>query len=280
VSGHLIRSLLARAAALRPARGGPEPATGTREDLYPVSPTCQIPNLSFLYELYFDRRTDGTFVEVGAFDGFSFSNTSCLAEVGWTGHYIEPVPSSAASCRARYARHPAVAVHEVAIGPSDGTVELQVGGQLSTSRADVFAEYQDLEWARPSFDRTSSMTVRQTSMDSFLAENQMDAGFDLLVVDVEGYESEVFAGFDLARWRPTMMIVELADAHPDLVSTRGEHAGLLLQILDAGYVTAYKDSINTVFVGSARYTEAHKLLRMERRGRSAPRSASSIDGFG
>jgi hypothetical protein len=63
------------------------------------------------------------------------------------------------------------------------------------------------------------------------------------------------------------MIVELVDAHPDLVSTRAEHAGLLLQILDVGYVTAYKDSINTVFVESARFSEAHE--------RPAPESRTS-----
>ena len=40
----------------------------------------------------------GTFVEVGAFDGWSYSHTVCLAQLGWRGLYIEPVPEHAALC--------------------------------------------------------------------------------------------------------------------------------------------------------------------------------------
>ena len=44
----------------------------------------------------------GTFVEIGAYDGESFSNTSFLADLGWNGLYVEPVPKFAALCRARH----------------------------------------------------------------------------------------------------------------------------------------------------------------------------------
>lgn len=32
----------------------------------------------------------GTFVEIGSFDPFTFSNTRCLVELGWGGVYVEP----------------------------------------------------------------------------------------------------------------------------------------------------------------------------------------------
>lgn len=49
---------------------------------YPLDATCQIPhfkNLSDIYVYIFGYKTDGLFVEVGAYDGESFSNTSGLA---------------------------------------------------------------------------------------------------------------------------------------------------------------------------------------------------------
>lgn len=49
---------------------------------YPLANTCQIPHfksLSDIYTFVFGYKTSGLFVEVGAFDGESFSNTSCLA---------------------------------------------------------------------------------------------------------------------------------------------------------------------------------------------------------
>ena len=44
-----------------------EPAAPTH--FYRPVASCQIPDLGFLYELTFGRRTDGLVVEVGAFDG-------------------------------------------------------------------------------------------------------------------------------------------------------------------------------------------------------------------
>ena len=45
-----------------------------------------------------------------------------------------------------------------------------------------------------------------------------------------------------------MLIVELADTHPNLNSTRTSDAKLGLEIAQSGYLTVYKDWINTVFV--------------------------------
>lgn len=218
-----------------------------------VSPTCQIPHLSFLYERYLGSRSDGRFVEVGAYDGYSFSNTSCLATAGWHGVYVEPVEEFATRCRDRYADNPRIEVVHAAIGATEGPLVVNVAGSLSTANPELLTEYERTWWARASTAERSTVTVPQLTLDRLLESRSTPPGFDLLVVDVEGFEQQVFAGFDLDAWRPTMMIVELADAHPDLVTTRSDDARLLLSIVDRGYVVAYKDSINTVFVERSTY---------------------------
>ena len=40
---------------------------------------------------------------------------------------------------------------------------------------------------------------------------EVPKNFDLLVVDVEGKESEIFQTFELNEWKPKMIIVELED---------------------------------------------------------------------
>jgi hypothetical protein len=75
-------------------------------------------------------------------------------------------------------------------------------------------------------------------------------------VDVEGGETDVFAGFDLARWKPKLLIVELADVHPDFIpidSIREPAARLRRQILNTGYTEVYADAINTVFRADASF---------------------------
>ena len=83
---------------------------------------------------------------------------------------------------------------------------------------------------------------------AFLVEFGIEKNFDVLVVDVEGFESQVFAGFSLGLWHPKMLIVELVDTHPDLKSTSKIDARLGRSILSTGYTIVYKDYINTVFI--------------------------------
>lgn len=103
-----------------------------------LAASCQIPffhNLRDVYSFVFGWKRDGVFVEIGAFDGETISNTCCLADIGWEGHYIEPVPQYAAQCKARHARNPKVSVHQYAVGKTadEGkTIELQVAGPFSS----------------------------------------------------------------------------------------------------------------------------------------------------
>jgi FkbM family methyltransferase len=214
---------------------------------YHVSPTCQIPSLSFLYELFFPTSGTGTFVEVGAFDGYTFSNTSCLVDAGWSGHYIEPIPSSFALCRDRYATNDRVRVHNIAVGADERRIQMHAGGALSTASADSAEEYRRVHWTASAFHAGETVEADQLPLDQFLEAQSVPAGFELLVVDVEGYEASVFAGFSLDRWRPKMLIVELADTHPDFASHRREHAALSREI-QRSYTIVYKDSANTMFV--------------------------------
>ena len=46
----------------------------------------------FVYENYFQGKTDGYFVDIGAHDGTTFSNSKFYEELGWTGVCVEPNP--------------------------------------------------------------------------------------------------------------------------------------------------------------------------------------------
>ena len=46
----------------------------------------------FVYENYFQGKTDGYFVDIGAHDGTTFSNSKFYEQLGWTGVCVEPNP--------------------------------------------------------------------------------------------------------------------------------------------------------------------------------------------
>lgn len=218
-------------------------------DFYRPLPDCQIRGIDALYTAAFGSPSRGVFVEVGAFDGKTVSNTCFLADAGWRGIYIEPIPQYAALCRARHLRSRDVTIVNKAIGIRQGVTELHVAGVLSTGNESFFAAYQKISWARPLLS-AQKIEVPMTTLENVLHDSKVEANFELLVVDVEGAEADVFASFDLAYWRPRMVIVEMEDMHPDFrenVMICEAVARLRQQIELTGYTAVYRDHINTVF---------------------------------
>jgi FkbM family methyltransferase len=230
-------------------------ALGTARGFYTMTPLCQIPVLDGLYERLFGERAVGCFVEVGAFDGESYSNTAGLADLGWAGLYIEPVPEAFQQCCRRHANNPRVKVVNCAIGAVDGATSLYVAREFSTvSRAHVEHGIAQGWMPQGVYDQ---IVVTQQRLATALAQASIEPGFDLLVVDVEGAEEQVFAGFDVAHWRPRALIVELADFAPPGQAVEGDPPALAAaqrvraRILAAGYETIYADYNNTVFARRA-----------------------------
>lgn len=215
---------------------------------YPMVDSCQIPNLSFIYEMFLGRTASGTFVEIGAYDGVFVSNSWGLASRGWRGLLIEPQSAFASRCSRNHQQHPAVHVERTAIGrPGLTSIQLTRAGALTTANVELVKEYRATTWAAEHVTASVEVVPCET-MDSLIERFSIPPEFEVLIVDVEGGEADVLAGFDVQRWRPLLMIWELADIHPDLSSTAKADAQVLLSIQSTGYQIVYKDHINTVFV--------------------------------
>ncbi len=154
-----------------------------------------------LFEL--DRKLEpylpaghGVFVEVGANDGVSQSNTWYFERYrGWTGLLIEPVPELAAMA-SRFRKAP---VANVALGAQDGgTLQLAVSDLMTTADASRIVEGTHV----------TSVPIR--TLSGLLDDHGIDE-VDLFSLDVEGFEIEVLKGLDLSRHRPGRILVETAD---------------------------------------------------------------------
>lgn len=215
-----------------------------------IAPTCQIPNLAAILDEVFPGLPAGTFVEVGAHDGVSYSNTWGLARAGWRGLYVEPVAEILARCRAEHAGS-RCSFHAVAIGEREGELELELGDVFSTASPEWAEILRGVEWARGSMSG-ARRRVPMTTLDRFLEREGVAPGFELLVIDVEGFEPQVLAGFDLERWRPRLVIVEIPDLHPDFHGVvpgpvSDGFRALRRRFAAAGYDILFRDSINTVY---------------------------------
>jgi len=216
--------------------------------MYNISADCQVKTLNDIYTKYFGYPSTGFFVEVGAYDGEFVSNTSFLADMGWNGLYIEPIYDYYKKCLKRHEKNN-VTVANVAIGLEEGEVKIYRGETLSTLNAEQVNRYKEIDWSSHiNFEET---TCDQMRLDTLMKKLNVPKNFDILVVDVEGKESEIFQTFDLNEWCPKMLIVELEDEHPsfqnypDLIE---EIKCLRKFIKSKDYTEIYRDSVNTVFV--------------------------------
>jgi FkbM family methyltransferase len=157
----------------------------------------------------------GYFVEVGANEPRERSQTWFLEQAGWTGVLVEPQPDLAVELRTkRKAR-----VFEVACSSPENAgrnLSFHVAGPLSS-----LDRHHMAPGAMP--ERVISVPVR--TLDSILTEAGTPVGFDFLSIDVEGHEIEVLCGFDIARWKPRLILLE------DHVGNLSKHRYLL----GAGY---------------------------------------------
>jgi FkbM family methyltransferase len=215
------------------------------DGFYRMTWDCQVALLPGLYDHFLGKRATGCFVEVGAYDGETHSNTSCLADLGWRGLYIEPIKSAYETCVERHRRNAEVSVVNCAIGDREGALDFYVLGSASSSSLE---RVQSAEWAPEELRRSIAREVQvpQQTLDKLLEQQAIPPGFDLLVIDVEGSEDSVLRGTNLELWRPRLVIAELSAV------TMAEMDGATMRdalrpLAGAGYRPVLTDNINTVF---------------------------------
>jgi FkbM family methyltransferase len=151
-----------------------------------------------LVRAFFADRARGYFVDVGANDPQHDSQSWHLEQAGWTGILVEPQPDLADALRtARKAQ-----VFEAACSsPSNAgrAMVLHIAGPHSSF---------DPQLATPGVRSEHSISVPVRTLDSMLIEADAPQPIDFLSVDVEGHEIEVLSGFDFARWRPRLILLE------------------------------------------------------------------------
>jgi FkbM family methyltransferase len=161
-----------------------------------------------------DRRLEqlvgerpGVFVEAGAHDGYTQSNTYYLERyLGWRGLLVEAVPELWAKARKRRPRSTVVQAALVAPEQEAAEVVIHFGDLAST--------IGDPEHARGGLDNAGrtgyEVRVPGRTLSALLDETGLGAP-DLLVLDVEGHELDALRGLEMDRHAPALLLVEMLD---------------------------------------------------------------------
>lgn len=150
----------------------------------------------------------GTFVEAGAHDGYTQSNTYYLERYcGWSGLLVEPIPELRRRCERR--RSHSRVIDCALVGPDFGadTATMQFGDLTSVIGRDATYAARGLAVAGR---QAYTVEVPARTLSSLLGETGMSAP-DLIVLDLEGHELDVLAGLDRERHSPRYLLVEALD---------------------------------------------------------------------
>lgn len=162
-------------------------------------------------ERYLDFE-DGFFVEAGANDGVTQSNTLYFERFRrWSGLLVEPVPSLASRCQAVRSRALTANCALGSFAQRNTSVDMTycnlmsvVDGAMPSAEAqaahiELGVKVQNL--------KTYRLNVPCIPL-SDLIDRYGIGRIDLFSLDVEGYEANALAGLDFARHRPRFMLIE------------------------------------------------------------------------
>lgn len=192
-----------------------------------------LPEIGFLVEIGVGHTIQGidkifkeTLQEIREFERCG-SNTADLLDGGWSGIYIEPVAEYCEEAKIAH-KNNSDRLQIVNLGAGNTSAELQ----LYLGDSFVLNKYSDLGY--PWIGRF--VKIKPTS--DILSQYECPKEFELLSIDVEGFEKEVIDGIDFLKHFPKMIIVETNVVSKEEIS----------KLLPNDYSIIAGDHLNTVWV--------------------------------
>lgn len=203
---------------------------------------------------FFERYTGphgNIYVDVGAYDGVTNSNTLKLQQLGWGGVCIEPNPTAFADLvKNRQTLNDTWIFLDNTACVGDPTIqkvqftvfdEIPQFSSISPSPEKTLSE----AWALGVLHNPYQIEVNAWTLDDILdyctplCPSLRKHGISFLSIDTEGTEMDVLKGFSIHRWYPRLVCIENNDP-------RNEELDSYMEI--CGYPVAIRIGVNTLYV--------------------------------
>jgi FkbM family methyltransferase len=145
----------------------------------------------------------GKFLDIGANDGVTLSNTRALAESGWCGVLVEPSPRAYARLEANYSvlqTKGCFYMYRYAIGEVNGMVMLSESGPL-ISKSDVALVSTIVEAEKSRFAKV--VTYENAPVECFTYKTFLNRlpvkSFDFISIDAEGCDEIILKQIDVSE---------------------------------------------------------------------------------
>jgi len=192
-----------------------------------------------------------TFIDIGANDGFTSSNTFLFALKGAEGVCLEPVPSIFWMLRGLYLFNSRIKCLNYGISDRDADAEMVKSGLLS-----YLPDTQDpghRELVNECFDKSfKKVNIRLITFSTLTKLTTVPRETDLLSIDVEGHELQVLRSIDFDSYRFRLIIIETHtyDDKGNSLWTHRDLSDIDSLLLRHGYAAIARSSVNTFYMSS------------------------------
>lgn len=155
---------------------------------------------------YFEPGYIGTCIDIGAGVGTERSNTYYFEKNRWVCLCIEPNPNLYRHMRMyrRLALNLACSNYDKKSAPFQVYVVNQDNQEAISS---LVVDQRLVESHKEIIDKTYEIQVEVKKLDTILSKINIEK-IDFISIDTEGTELDVLQGFDIARWKPKLLVIE------------------------------------------------------------------------
>lgn len=143
---------------------------------------------------------NGNFLDIGAHDGESISNTRALALSGWSGTLVEPNPNLFLRLIERYGQDPKITLINAAMSDKSGLAKFFYDGSQYQYSSSIASNVKELF---PDTPFTASYLVNAISPKDLDGQK-----FDFVSIDTEGYDLPILAAFRGTLNETTLVCIE------------------------------------------------------------------------
>jgi len=173
---------------------------------------------------YFNNKRNGIFIDIGAYDGVSLSNTYYLEkELGWTGICFEPIPNIFNKLEKNRNCVKIMAGVSNKSGPEIFTYIIGHGEMLSGITQDYDTKH--LQLIKEVGGINEELSLKTVVLDDILEEYKIYE-IDYLSLDTEGSELKILKSINWDKFNIKVMTIENAYnkfEQTDFVLSKGYH---------------------------------------------------------
>jgi len=199
---------------------------------------------------FFDRKPDGFYVDVGAFDGVHLSNSYSFELAGWDGICIEPHPKYFPLCKSN---RPNSKCLEIACGSKEYVVDFMAEdiGLLSGINVDENDLKKRYRGRKLEYPGVKNHKVICKPLSNVLPNRHIN----FISIDVEGHELDVLSGMDLKSNKPDVIVAE-ANSNQDKTK-------LISFLSEFGYIHARSINVNCFFVKTVKDSNKIRAIKIQ-----------------